>query len=104
MTIAVDWDVKQQNKPQSLRRMILSWQTVQNLMKCPMSSQFAKVPILGILVFKGLFTLKMPRKNASEKLGLLKSSAANYCLTLLTNLSKEANRVDPDKTAPIGAV
>ena len=40
----------------------------------------------------------------SEKLSLLKSSAANNCLTLLTNLSKEANRVDPDQTAPIGAV
>ena len=31
--------------------------------------------------------LKAPRKNASEKLRLLKSSAANNCLTLLTNLS-----------------
>ena len=29
------------------------------------------------------------------------SSAANNCLTLLTNLSIEANRVDPDQTAPI---
>ena len=35
---------------------------------------------------------------------LLKSSAANNCLTLLTNLSIEANRVVPDQTAPIGAV
>ena len=49
-------------------------------------------------------TLKAPRKNASEKLPLLKSSAANNCLTFLTNLSIEANRVDPDQTAPIGAV
>ena len=47
-------------------------------------------------------TLKGPRKNAFEKLRLLKSSAANNCLTLLTNLSREANRVDPDQTAPIG--
>ena len=38
--------------------------------------------------------LKAPRKNASEKWCLLKSSAANNCLTLLTNWSKEANRVD----------
>ena len=49
-------------------------------------------------------TLKAPRKNASEKRRLLKSSAANNCLTLLTNLSTEANRVDQDQTAPIGAV
>ena len=49
-------------------------------------------------------TLKAPRKNSSEKLRLLKSSAANNCLTLLTNLSIEANMVDPDQTAPIGAV
>ena len=33
------------------------------------------------------------------------SSAANYCLKSLTNLSIEANRVDPDQTtAPVGAV
>ena len=35
---------------------------------------------------------------------MLKLSAANNCLTLLTNSSIEANRVDPDQTAPIGAV
>ena len=35
---------------------------------------------------------------------LLKSSAANNCLTLLTNISIEANSLDPDQTAPIGAV
>ena len=39
-----------------------------------------------------------------KNLRLLKSSAANNCLTLLTNSSIEANRVDPDQTAPIGAV
>ena len=50
-----------------------------------------------------LLALKAPRKNASVKLNLLKSSAANNCLTLLTNLSIEANRVGPDQTAPIGA-
>ena len=49
-------------------------------------------------------TLKAPRKNASVKLRLLKSSAANNCLTLLTNSSIEANRVDPGQTAPIGAI
>ena len=49
-------------------------------------------------------TLNASRKNASEKRRLLKSSAASNCLTLLTNLSLEANRVDPDQTAPIGAV
>ena len=48
--------------------------------------------------------LRSPRKNASEKLRLPKSSAANNCLTLLTNLSIEANKVDPDQTAPRGAV
>ena len=32
------------------------------------------------------------------------SSAANSCLKLLTNLSIVANRVDPDQTAPVGAV
>ena len=35
---------------------------------------------------------------------LLKSSAANNCLTLLTNISIEANSLDPDQTAPVGAV
>ena len=35
---------------------------------------------------------------------LLKSSAANNCLTLLTNISIEANSLDPDQTAAIGAV
>ena len=36
---------------------------------------------------------------------LLKSPAANNnCLTLLTNISIEANCVDPDQIAPIGAV
>ena len=48
--------------------------------------------------------LKGPRKNASEKWRLLKSSAANNCITLLTNLSIETNRVDSDHTAPKGAV
>ena len=47
-------------------------------------------------------TLKAPRKNTSEKRRLLKLSAATNCLTLLTNLSIEANRVDPDQTAPKG--
>ena len=55
-------------------------------------------------IFIHIITLKVPRKNASEKLRLLKSSAANNCLILLTNLCIEANRVDPDQTAPIGAV
>ena len=35
---------------------------------------------------------------------LLKSSVANNCLTLPTNISMEANSVDLDQTAPIGAV
>ena len=48
-----------------------------------------------------ILTLKAPRQNAPEKCRLLKSSAANNCLTLLTNLNIEANWVDPDQTAPI---
>ena len=32
------------------------------------------------------------------------SSAANICLTLLTNLSIETIRVDPDQTAAMGIV
>ena len=44
------------------------------------------------------------KKNASEKGRLLKSSAANNCLTLLTNSRIETNRVDQHQTAPIGAV
>ena len=56
------------------------------------------------MLHEGNEELKAPRKNASEKWRPLKSSAANNCLTLLTNLSIEANRVDPDQTAPIGAV
>ena len=38
------------------------------------------------------------------KCRLLKSSAANNCQTLMMNLSIEANSVDPEQTAPIGAV
>ena len=32
------------------------------------------------------------------------SSAANNCLTLLANLGMQAKSVDPEQTAPIGAV
>ena len=32
------------------------------------------------------------------------SFVCTYLLTLLTNVSMEANSVDPDQTAPIGAV
>ena len=32
------------------------------------------------------------------------SSAANNCITLMTNKRIEANSVDPDQTAPTGAV
>ena len=39
-----------------------------------------------------------------KKWRLQKSSAAKNCLTLLTNLGIEANSVDPDQIAPIGAV
>ena len=35
---------------------------------------------------------------------LLESSAANIYLTLLTTVSVEGNSVDPDQTAPTGAV
>ena len=38
------------------------------------------------------------------KCHLLKLSAANNCLTLLVNLSIQAKSVDPEQTAPIGAV
>ena len=59
--------------------------------------------LLQLTISRIILTLKAPRKNASEKCRLLKSSAANNYLTLLTNSSKEANKVDPDQTAPIGA-
>ena len=39
-----------------------------------------------------------------KKFCLLKSSAANDFLALLTNLGVEADSVDPEQTAPIGAV
>ena len=38
------------------------------------------------------------------KMLFAKSSAAYNFKHLLTNVSKEANSVDPDQTAPIGAV
>ena len=47
-------------------------------------------------------TLKAPRKKWIRKCHLLKSSASNNCLTLLTNLSIGANRVNPQIS--IGAV
>ena len=68
--------------------------------KCKIT-QHARLKYMGQLM-RVCILLKAPRKNASEKLRLLKSSAANNCLTLLTNLSIEANTVDPDQTAPIG--
>ena len=49
-----------------------------------------------------LLTLKVPRKN--RKCSLLKSSAANKLPSITDELSIEANRVDPEQTAPIGAV
>ena len=33
----------------------------------------------------------------------LRHASVNSCLTLLANLSIEANSVDPDQTAPVGA-
>ena len=39
-------------------------------------------------------SIKAPNKNASGKICLLESSAAYNYLSLLTNLSIEANRVD----------
>ena len=46
-------------------------------------------------------------KNARKKciwICLLWKYAANTCLTLVTDFSIEANSVDPDQTAPKGAV
>ena len=47
-----------------------------------------------------LLTLKVP----SKKSCLLKSSAVNNCITVLSNLSIGANSVDTDQTAPREAV
>ena len=56
--------------------------TIKGIYSCPLE-------IIKGLTDKGQFakvlTLKAPRKNGSEKCRLLKSSAANNCLTLLTN-------------------
>ena len=41
---------------------------------------------------------------APTKMDLKMPSLANNCLTLLTNLSIEANSVDPDQTAAMGEV
>ena len=49
-------------------------------------------------------TLKAPRKNASEKFRLLKSSAAKKMPNITDELSIEANSVDPEQTAPVGTV
>ena len=49
-------------------------------------------------------TLKAPRKKCIWKCRLLLSSAAIFCKHYLTKLSIETNSVDPDQTAPIGAV
>ena len=48
-------------------------------------------------------TLKAPRKNASEKLRLLKLLAANNCLTLLTNFEPAApwSQVKHSTTEPL---
>ena len=49
-------------------------------------------------------TLKAPRKQCIWKCRLLKSSAANNYPYITDELSIEANSVDPEQTAPIGAV
>ena len=48
--------------------------------------------------------LNLQEKMHLKNLRLPKSSAANNCLTLLTNSSIEANREDPGQPAPIEAV
>ena len=50
-----------------------------------------------------ILTLKTPAK-IIWKFHLHLSSAANFCERYLTKLSIETNSVDPDQTAPIGAV
>ena len=60
----------------------------------------------------GLFThnfetytqFRVLTRRAPKKMHLTMSSAVNNCLILLTNFSIEANSVDPEQTAPIGAV
>ena len=47
-------------------------------------------------MFVANLTLELPTKNTLK----IMSSAANNCITLLTNLSLEANSVDPDQMAP----
>ena len=48
-------------------------------------------------------TLKAPRKKYILKCRLLKSSAAKKLPNITDELSIEANSVDPEQTAPIGA-
>ena len=50
-----------------------------------------------------MLTLNAPTKNASKMLSVEGSTENNY-LMLMTNLSIEANSVDPYQTASIGAV
>ena len=50
-----------------------------------------------------LLTLKVPAKMHLKILSALVVCLI-YFLTILTNLSEEANSVDPDQTAPVGAV
>ena len=46
-----------------------------------------------------MLTLKAPRKNASENV-----VSCKYLPSITDELSIEANSVDPEQTAPIGAV
>ena len=48
----------------------------------------------------GVLTHKAPRKKMHPKM----FTAVNNCLILLTNFSIETNSVDPEQTAPVGAV
>ena len=69
------------------------------------------IPCLGtsstsgddILAFLKYLTLKAPAKNASENVVCF-SQLRHVLLTLLTNVCMEVNSVDPDQTAPTGAV
>ena len=69
-----------------------------------MSCDITRATIMTVLhllnVFLGLaLTLKAPRKNASENVVCCKS-LPNFT----DKLSIKANSVDPEQTAPIGAV
>ena len=84
---------------------LLSFSSRSFLSPSPRVCVIVMVSVIVCNYSKTTLTLKAPRKKCIDlKMSSAEVVCCKYCLTLLTNLSIEANSVDPEQTAPIGAV